>query len=284
MQKKFLFLLAVAAIAAGASARAADLVGAVSSPQNDYNLSFDEDERTMVFARSEAEFRNARIFIAQGRGGGWTTPEPISFSDPRYSDSDPWLTPDGNTLYFISNRPAEGRAEGRTDTDIWRSVRSGSGWSAPEHLGSGVNGPGPELGPELHQGVLYFSSVRRGGRGGLDIYAARQEAQGFGPAALLDGPFNGAESESDFTISRDGRTALFWRSGPGGTGTIHVARKSGDAWSDPAPLPASINHGPFNFTPSLSRNGRSLFYASTRERPGQEEGLADIYSAPLPNR
>lgn len=277
-------LLALLSAAVAAAAASPVLLGAVSSPLNDYNLSYDQAERTLVFARSEAEFRNARIFAAQKRAGRWTAPGPIGFTDPRYSDSDPWLTPDGRTLYFISTRPASGREEGRTDYDIWRSTRSTSGWSAPERLGEDVNSKGQELGPELHGGRLYFASARRSGKGGLDIYVADQSESGFAASRLLDGPFNGPHSDSDFTLSRDGRVALFWRSGDAGSGTIHMARRSADIWSDPVPLPASINHGPFNFTPSLSRDGRRLHYASTRPRDGQEQGLADIYTAALPRR
>ena len=262
---------AAIAFALAASMSVAD----VFSPLNDYNLS--EAGRIRVFARSEAEFRNARILVSERRGRGWSEPRPIAFTDPRFSDSDPWLTPDGRTLYFISDRPAEGRAAGARDYDVWRARRTARGWSAPERLGPEVNSAGMELGPELHGGTLYFSSARRSGRGGLDIYAAATRGAGFAPAALLDGPFNGAASDSDFTLSRDGRTALFWRSGDGGTGRLHIARRGPSGWSEPAPLPAAINRGAFNFTPSFARDGRSITYASTGP-----DGLADIYRAPLP--
>ncbi|HZF94954.1 MAG TPA: hypothetical protein VEZ20_08785 [Allosphingosinicella sp.] len=257
-------------------AAAAILVPEASSPQNDYNLS--EAGRTRVFARSEAEFRNARILVSERTRAGWSTPRPIAFTDPRFSDSDPWLTPDGRTLYFISDRPAPDRAEGARDYDIWRAARMPNGaWSAPERLGPEVNSAGQELGPELHGGILYFSSARRSGRGGLDIYAAPAAGTGFAQAALLDGPFNGPASESDFTLSPDARTALIWRSGEGAAGRLHIARRTASGWTEPAPLPAAINRGPFNFTPSFSRDGRTITYASTGP-----DGLADIYRARLP--
>lgn len=153
-----------------AAAQAATLVSHASSPLSDYNPSLDVSERLMVFARSEADFRNARIFESKRGGRVWSRPAPISFSTGPYSDSDPWITPDGRTLYFISDRPGPGREVGRSDYDIWRSTRTATGWAAPERLGSEVNGRGQELGPELHGGVLYFSSARRSGKGGLDIY------------------------------------------------------------------------------------------------------------------
>lgn len=266
-------LIAAAAAATLAPTRLAD----VSSPLNDYNLSEDGRGRLRVFARSEAEFRNARIYLSSRGRGGWTAPAPIAFTDPRFSDSDPWLTPDGGTLYFISNRPVEGRAEDRRDFDVWRARRTASGWSTPERLGPEVNSAGQELGPELHRGTLYFASARRSGRGGLDIYAAEASGTGFAQARLLDGPFNGAASESDFTLSRDGRTAMFWRSGEGGAGLLHVSHLGAAGWSEPVPLAASINRGGFNFTPSFARDGRSFTYASAGA-----DGLADIFRARLP--
>lgn len=279
-----LFLLLAAALAQPASAPPA-LIASVSSPLNDYNFSMDAAARTMVVARSEADFRNARILIATRRRGArqWEEPQPIGFTDPRWSDSDPWLTPDGRTLYFISTRPAPGREATRTDYDVWRSSRTAGGWSAPQHLGPNVNGRGQELGPELHDNILFFASARSAGRGGLDIYTSVADGDEFAPAALLQGPINSAASDSDFTLSADGRMALFWRSGSEeGRAALHISHRHGGSWSEPVPLPATINHGPFNFTPSFMPSGNAITYASTRPRYGQEQGLADIYSALLP--
>lgn len=254
-----------------------------NSSLNDYNISFDAAEQVMVFARSEADFQKAQIFVAERMGDSWSKPSPIAFSDEKYADSDPWLTPDGRTLYFISDRPAEGRDGSRSDYDIWRSMRTAEGWATPEHLGLQVNSSGQELGPELHSDVLYFASARRSGAGGLDIYRSRFNGHTFDEATLIEGPFNTASSDSDFTLSADGLTAMFWRS-IGEAGIIHLAYREGDGWSPPIPLSTSINVGLFNFTPSFSPDGRRVRYATTLERPDQAKGLADLYEAPLPPR
>nr|WP_295371491.1 hypothetical protein [uncultured Sphingosinicella sp.] len=263
--------------AAAAAAAPAMLVASFSSPMNDYNLSYDDAERSLVFARSEAEFQKARIFYSERNGLGWTRPAPISFTDERYSDTDPWLTPDGKTLYFISTRPTAAEPA-KKDLDIWRSRKVGRNWSAPEHLGDVVNSPGPELGVEFHRGILYFASARKGGRGGLDIYSARLGLAGFEPPQPISGPFNTKESDSDFTLSGGGGMAAFWR----GNGVIHIAYRQSQGWTAPIPLPGSINMGPFNFTPSFTRDGKRLRFASTVKREGQAEGMADIYVAKLP--
>ena len=273
-------ILAVLLLATGP---ADGLLTHVSSAKNDYNLSLDKDENRMVFARSEAEFRNARIYVAERRGNRWTEPRPISFSDQGYSDSDPWLTPDGKTLFFISDRPAPDRSEGRKDYDIWQSRLTDGEWSDPIRLGPPVNSTGQELGPELHDGILYFSSARRSGLGGLDIYRARSSGNDFEQSELLTGPFNSSASESDFTISDDGRKAMFWRS-VGERGILHISYNGGSGWSPPEPLSSDLNIGPFNFTPSFGREGETVRFSSTRKRTGQADGLADIYEKALPPR
>ena len=267
-------------LAAAGTSIVPEPIATLSSPQNDDNLSYDAHERLLVFARSEADFQNAKIHVAVKKNGRWSAPAPINFSDPRFSDSDPWLTPDGRTLYFVSNRPPQGGDEPKADLDIWRSVRRGSTWSAPEHLVQ-LGSAGPELGVELHGQHLYFSSVRKGIKGGLDIYRAKLGPGGFEAPQPVPGPFNSAESDSDFTISADGSRAAFWRS-KDGKGVLHVAQRSAAGWSDPVPLPDSVNIGPFNFTPSFSRDGQRLRFASTRARAGQAAGLADLYEMPLP--
>jgi hypothetical protein len=250
-------------------------VAMVSSPgASEYNLSRSADGRTLVFARSGANFADAKIYWSEVRRGRVTQPEPISFSDPRWRDSDPWLSPDGRTLYFVSDRPTAARPDKR-DLDIWRSRRSlTGGWRAPEHLGDTVNSAGEELGPEVHGGRLYFSSARRSGKGGLDVYSAPAVGAGFGAPELLPEPINSAESESDFTISPDGRTALFWRL-VAGRGVLHSAERTLEGWGAPTPLPPALNPGGFNFTPAFSADGQRISFASA----ATGEAPADVFEA-----
>ena len=47
--------------------------------------------------------------------------------------TDPFVTPDGDRIYFSSIRPVDGVQ--RADADLWMVQRSASGWSEPVHLG-----------------------------------------------------------------------------------------------------------------------------------------------------
>lgn len=243
----------------------------VSTDANEYNLTSSADGSAVVFARSEADFRNARVMVLERLPGGGLTPRPVSFSGA-WSDSDPQISADGKTLLFVSDRPLPGRPDSK-DLNVWRATRGEAGWSAPEPVQS-ANSTGYELGPELHAGVLYFNSTRPGGQGGLDLWRVTPDGA---PEPLT--ALNSKESEGDFTLSPDGRVALFWSDRPGGSGQgdLYASVRSGDGWSPPVNLGPEVNSPGFDFTPSFSADGSTLMFASTRPRDGADR-LADVYA------
>lgn len=265
----------------------ARLVGAgwLSGDRNDYNLSLDARETRLVFARSQPDFEQAQIWSARREGNRWSAPQPASFSDPRYSDSDPWLTSDGTTLYFISNRPAQGEAP-RVDADLWRVRVTADGFGTPERL-SEVSSEGQELGPEVHGGWLYFNSTRAGDPARLSIYRARLTGGRFEMPQALGAPFNDGRAQGDFTLSPDGRVALFWSIREGSKdGDLFASVREGAGWSKAVRLPSPVNAAGFDFTPSFSADGRTLRFASMRKPPWLGEdapvfnGQSNVYVVP----
>ncbi|HEX2205811.1 MAG TPA: hypothetical protein VHG91_21030 [Longimicrobium sp.] len=271
--------------AASAAPGTVELVGAgvVSTEANEYNPSLAPDGRTLVFARSGPDFRDAKILVSRLEGGRWSAPEPVSFSDPRYTDSDPTLSADGRHLFFVSDRPAPGRDSARADLDLWRADRVGGGWGAPVHLGGAVNTRGQELGPLLFRDTLYFASARRSGRGGLDLYAAPVVDGRPGAPSLLSDALNTAASESDPELSRDGRTLLFWSDRPGSEGADVYLSRRGDSgeWSAPVRVEGGVSAAGFDFTPSFSPDGRWLYFASDRAAAEIRGGEANVYRVRL---
>jgi hypothetical protein len=266
---------------------AAQLTGAgwLSGNRNDYNMSLDAAGQRMVFARSDAGFKDSRIWYARRDGQGWSEPAQVPFSDPRYKDSDPWLTPDGGTLYFVSNRPVRGEAP-NASLDIWRVAVQAEGFGTPEHLAA-VASDGDELGPELHDGALYFNSSRKGGPAQLSLYRAVARGNGFEAPQALPAPFNDGSIQGDFTLSPDGQVALFWsRRGEVADIDLFASCKGPEGWLPAVRLPAPINGKGMDFTPAFSADGQTLYFASLRGAEGAPDsngvlnGQSNLYTVP----
>lgn len=131
-------------------------------------------------------------------------------------EAQPALSVDGQTLYFVSDRPG-----GYGGTDIWMCRRNDGAWSTPENLGPTVNTAGNEAGPFIHYDnqTLYFSSTGHTGMGGSDLFVCRRQSDGsWSEPENLGYPINTANDESRLVVSADGRTAYFASNNLGGMG------------------------------------------------------------------
>ncbi len=148
--------------------------GEILSPNDEGVTSFTANGRSMYFTRSITEGDNGGqgsvILVSERSGGDWSTPKQIAlFKDSTISVAHPAISPDGNTLYFVSDAP-----NGYGGMDIWKAEKSDEGtWSFIENLGAEINTAEDELFPVVREnGKLYFSSTGHSGLGGLDIFEA----------------------------------------------------------------------------------------------------------------
>jgi len=245
--------------------------------EQSYNLQEQGDLR--VFARSAAGFNRSRLYLQRRSDDGrWASPEALPFSDARWRDSDPHLSADARTLTFISDRPTRGDTA-LPQMDMYESRWVDGRWTAPRRLPEAWQSPAYELGPERYGEQLFLASARPGGPAKLAIYRAGDSDALPLP---LPAPINTGPNNSDFSLSPDGRYALWWsdRDGPsGGAGDIYVAERVGQAFGPALRLPAPINGPDFEFTPSVSADGQWLYFASTR---GDQGGLSQVYRVRWP--
>lgn len=142
--------------------------------------------------------------------GQWSRPErlPPPVNQSRSSEKQPSISPDGQTLYFVSNR-----VDGFGDFDIWRSTRTGENtWSNPENLGPTLNTPFNEQSPFIHfdNKTLYFASDGHTGMGGLDIYVTRMLTDtSWAWPQNLGYPINTHHDEDGLVVNTRGTTAYF---------------------------------------------------------------------------
>lgn len=149
------------------------------------------------------------LYVSHKEGNNWG--QPFNLGAPVnsiYWESQPAISPDGNTLYFVSNRPG-----GIGGYDIWKTLLNEEGeWSAPVNLGPEINTPYDENTPFLHADgkTLYFSSDGWPGMGNKDIFMSRLDSTGHWSNPLNMGyPINSFSEESGLIVSPDGTEAFF---------------------------------------------------------------------------
>ncbi|WP_421891587.1 OmpA family protein [Marinoscillum sp.] len=152
-----------------------------------------------------------------------------------------------------------------------------------------------EYSPVYHNGFLYFTSNREGGKiyGATgtpftDIYRVQSKGANINIRTLkaLDPVINHSDTnEGSIAISSDGTSIIFAKGNSGkATGNTEVnlffTRYRNSNWSEPRPI--SVNDPEaWDSTPALTPDGTTLYFSSTR--PGGFGG-ADIYSAQLNRR
>jgi hypothetical protein len=181
----------------------------------------------------------------------------------------PSLSADGLTLFFQSNRP-----NGHGSQDLWAMARESTTapWESPLNLGTPVNSAGNEVGAGVSADgtTLFFSSDRQGGYGGDDLYVATRPTV-FDPwdtVLNLGEAVNTGSTERAPSLSIDGRMLFFHSNRSGGSGSydIWVATRSSesDAWSAPSNLGPMVNSSVEDVGPTISHDGRTLFFMSMR--------------------
>ncbi len=165
------------------------LEGDINTPAEEGTPSFSADYNTMYFTRCEMDKHRklgCRIMVAKKDGEEWGKPEPLNLLADSLTEAHPALSPDGQTLYFVSDRPG-----GFGKKDIWQVTGGEGAWGEPENLGPDINTEGNEMFPYVdHNGVLYFSSDGWPGMGGLDIFRATRDNNGRWKVENLKYPLN----------------------------------------------------------------------------------------------
>ncbi|MEZ5002565.1 MAG: OmpA family protein [Chitinophagales bacterium] len=164
------------------------------------------------------------ISKAELKDGKWEVNEIPELTNKKYSYAHPTLSADGKTLYFVSDRPG-----GFGATDIYKCFIQGDRLSEPENLGPNINTQYEEQFPFYHEsGYLFYSSRRKGGKGGLDIYVSKKlGANQWMESELMGGEINTQAHESSIYLNNDMSAGYFTSNRMGGHGSddIYILRQ-----------------------------------------------------------
>ncbi|HYE03091.1 MAG TPA: hypothetical protein VD963_07630 [Phycisphaerales bacterium] len=166
------------------------------------------------------------LWVSHNVEGRWGTPANLGPRvNSRWNEYGPGVTPEGDRLFFSSNRPRPGEApassEGwtatirehrtRHDYDLYVAPLSGGVASEAEALTS-LNTPSDEGAPAVSPSgdFLYFASDRAGGLGGFDLYRARIGTDArLGVLENLGAAVNSRSNDLDPALSSDGFRLCF---------------------------------------------------------------------------
>ena len=187
--------------------KAQELPEPVNTPQNNEGAqTVSADGKTMIFVRCLLR-TGCDLYETHYEKGKWT--QPVKLPAPvntKYWETQPCLSADGNTLYFVSNRPG-----GKGKADIWVSTKINGKWSQPVNLGDSINSPGDEMSPFLHfdDKTLYFSSNYWPGIGGMDIFISHKTDGKWSSPHNIGYPINNTKDDVRLIVAPDGKTAYY---------------------------------------------------------------------------
>jgi len=245
--------------------------GLVSTGLFERDLAITPDGAEIYFSICGPDYAYSTILVTRRAANGeWSAPEPAPFSAVRpYRDVEPFVTPDGARLLFVSDRPLPAGAGVEGGHHIWAVERTSDGWSAAAPLPAPVLAAGEQYFPTVtRDGTLYFTSEGSPEPGNW-IVRCRPSGSGWSEPEVLPAQVNAGRTRFNAAITPDESALLLSIVGlPDGRGRsdYYVCfRSPDDAWSGPVNLGERVNRpGSYGYSPALSPDGRYFFFMSTR--------------------
>ncbi|MCC7028228.1 MAG: PD40 domain-containing protein [Saprospiraceae bacterium] len=210
------------------------------------------------------------IAYCQLKNGNWTKPEIAAFSG-KYQDMEPFFTPDGLKLFFVSNRPLKDTTTESKDFDIWYIERTNKSakWSRPINIGSPINTNNNEFYPSLSSNHnLYFTSDGTNSKGKDDIFMSTWDNGIYSEPISLSDSINSTGFEFNAFIAPDESFLLYTaynRTDGLGSGDLYVSfNKKNNIWTKSIHLGKEINSSLMDYCPYYNAKSKILYFTSKR--------------------
>lgn len=257
----------------------------IATGMNERDAALSPDGKTFFFTVQYSRHISA-IAHTELKNGQWSKPEIVSFSG-RYNDLEPVFHPDGEKLYFVSNRPVDENGK-KKDYDIWYVEQTKNGWSKPVNPGKPLNTKANEFYPSFtNDGTIYFCAKRENSIGGEDIFYSKFKDGKYQPPQNPGDSINTKSAEYNAFVSPDGSFLMYNTHGRGkghGSGDIYIAFKDNGKWKKPVNMGQKINSEFFEYCPALSPDGKYLFFTAQRMKINKKthhyKDLLELHNSP----
>jgi len=181
----------------------------INTQANEGTCTISADGKVLVFTSCQGRksFGSCDLYITEHIGDKWAEPTNMgeNINSP-YWDSQPSLSADGRTLYFVSNRGK------KNNHDIFVSYRTPQGdWTPAQPLPPPINTPKDEFSPFIHANgkTLFFASEGHIGMGGLDLYSSDFENNQWTTPKNLGYPINNHLDQVSIFVTADGKKGYY---------------------------------------------------------------------------
>lgn len=179
----------------------------VNTSGHDGAVGLTPDGQTLIVYRDD--LGDGNLYYSTWDGRDWSMPLKYGSNiNSKYWEPSACLSRDGNTLYFVSDRP-----DGFGGRDIYRCVKLPNGqWSLAQNLGPNINTPYDEESPFMSaDGVtFYFSSQGHATMGGFDImFSILGEDGQFSTPINMEYPINSTDDDLYLVASPDNKRLYY---------------------------------------------------------------------------
>lgn len=170
--------------------------------------------------------------------GVWGEPELLPFSRKDAHDATSNISADGASLFIYRDE---------LNGTLYESKLVDGSWITPVRLGSNINTKYFEnhVSVSADNQFLFFSSDRKGGEGGIDIYFCKKLPNGkWGLAQNIGKTINSKYDDQSPNIHPDGKTLYFTSKGHknmGGFDIMYSELQDDGSWSEPANIGYPVN-------------------------------------------
>jgi outer membrane protein OmpA-like peptidoglycan-associated protein len=258
----------------------------INSSSADFAPSFTADGKTLVFNSKRGSSAYQHIYICYFKDGEWSSPVLIQEIASQYDDESPFITPDGEFIFFSSNR--DGSMEMRKDTsgtirvsfDLYVSKKVNGRWDSPIPIPGQVNTTSHERTPSLSidSTTLFYTSMPFGDVSRARIMKADYSNGDFINPIVLPAPVNIGEQETGLVPSTDGKGFFFSSRRPGGYGgwDLWYVKYQDGTFGQPVNLGPEINSSKNEINLSVIKE--YIYFCSDRDGG---LGSYDIYTSKI---
>ena len=182
----------------------------INTQMNEGTCTISADGRKLIFTSCSGRdnYGSCDLYETDKIGDQWSAPRNLGTGvNSGAWESQPSLSADGRTLYFVSDRRS-----GLGQRDIWMSTMNESGqWTKAVNVGRPINSEYDQMSPFIHANsrTLYFATNALRGFGGYDVFYSEKDSAGWSDPRNIGSPINNHDDQFSLFITADGKKGYY---------------------------------------------------------------------------